>query len=68
MAKKVNYRVWKATSSKSILFGTAVKEKMDGDWLMVKVDWSLHHDEYEISNWQRAADLGTSEIKDSGWF
>lgn len=68
MAKKVNYRVWKAANSKSILFGTAIKEKMDGEWLMVKVDWSLPHDEYKIDKWQRAADLGTSKINDKGWF
>ena len=65
---KVNYRVWKALNTKSILFGTAVKEKMDGDWLMVKVKWDVPHEEFKIDKWQRRADLSTSKIEDPNWF
>tara|TARA_Y100000310_G_scaffold275132_1_gene291546 strand:- start:99 stop:317 length:219 start_codon:yes stop_codon:yes gene_type:complete len=66
--KKVKYRVWKAIDSKSILFGTAIKEKMSEEWLMVKVKWDLPHSEFKIDKWQRRANLSSSEIKDPGWF
>jgi len=46
--KKVKYRVWKAIDSKSILFGTAIKEKMSEEWLMIKVKWDLPHSEFKI--------------------
>ena len=54
----ISKRMWKATSSSTVLEGKIVDEMTDEKgWALVKIDWNLPHSDYEIDEWQRLANI-----------
>ena len=58
----IGKRMWKATSSSTIMDGVIIDEMTDENgWALVKINWNLPHPGYKIREWQRVANIRTLE-------